>query len=146
MFLQAFFWNDQEPPTWNQALARPDFARYVINWGRPGDAAIVAVSDSSERMGAAWYRRFSAADHGYGFLSEEIPELGIAVKGSYRGQRVGRRLMDGLIALAQEHGMPGLSLSVEDANSRAARLYESLGFVRVARVGTAWTMLRELST
>lgn len=87
---------------------------------------------------------FTTADHGYGFVSEDIPELGIAVKALYRGHGVGRRLMEGLISLARERGLKGLSLSVDDENSRASRLYADIGFERVERVHTAWTMVLRL--
>lgn len=147
MFLEAFFWQEDGPRhSLAEVLAIPDLARYIAGWGRPGDAGVVATSDSGESMGAAWYRVFTAADHGYGFVLEDIPELGIAVKAPHRGRHVGRRLMEGIIVLAQQQGRPGLSLSVEDGNPNAARLYESFGFTRVGRVGTAWTMLLQLVT
>lgn len=147
MFLEALFWREESPHhSLAEVLTIPDLARYIAGWGRPGDAGVVAISGSGESVGAAWYRIFSAADHGYGFVSEEIPELSIAVNALHRGRHVGRRLMQGLIVLAQDQGRPGLSLSVEDGNLRAARLYESLGFTRVGRVGTAWTMMLQLAT
>ena len=129
MFVETFFWRDGPQHSLEDVLAIPEAGKYILGWGRPGDAGVVALSDAGEKLGAAWYRLFSTADHGYGFVSDEIPELGIAVTPSYRGRRVGRRLMEDLITLAQGQGRPGLSLSVEDGNSRAARLYESLGFV-----------------
>ena len=144
MFVETFFWRDGPQHSLEDVLAIPEAGKYILGWGRPGDAGVVALSDAGEKLGAAWYRLFSTADHGYGFVSHEIPELGIAVMPSYRGRRVGRRVMEDLITLAQGQGRPGLSLSVEDGNSRAARLYESLGFQRVERIGSAWTMVLQL--
>jgi ribosomal protein S18 acetylase RimI-like enzyme len=142
MFLETFFWREDLPRlSLDEVLAEPSLAKYIAGWGRPGDAGVVAESDSGERLGAAWYRLFSATDHGYGFVSGDVPEVGIAVRQGYRGRGLGHSLMEGLIELAREAGLPGLSLSVEDGNSRAAHLYESYGFVRVERVQTAWTMV-----
>jgi len=146
MFVETFFWRDDgRRHSLEEAFAIPGLSKYIVGWGRPGDAGVIAVSDSGENLGAAWCRLFSEADHGYGFVSGDIPELGIAVRRPYRGQGVGRRLMHGLIALAREQGTRGLSLSVEDGNSRAASLYHSIGFTPVGRSGTAWTMVLKLA-
>ena len=39
--------------------------RYVENWGRPGDAAVIALDDGFP-VGAAWYRLFKEGVPGYG--------------------------------------------------------------------------------
>ena len=46
--------------------ADPDLpvARYVNNWGRPGDAGLVAWEAGP--VGAAWYRLFPASAPGFG--------------------------------------------------------------------------------
>ena len=46
--------------------------RYVENWGRPGDAAVVAL-DEGFPVGAAWYRLFKENAPGYGFIDERRP-------------------------------------------------------------------------
>jgi GNAT superfamily N-acetyltransferase len=83
-------------------------------------------------------RDFTADAPGYGFVSEDIPELGIGVVEGRRGEGIGRALMNGIIAAAKG----GLSLSVEDDNP-AVELYRKSGFVPVGRVGNSTTMLRE---
>jgi ribosomal protein S18 acetylase RimI-like enzyme len=146
MFLEPFSWRDDAPRlTMEQVLAEPELATYVVGWGRPGDAGVVAFTESGERVGAAWYRLFSKEDHGYGFVSSDVPELGIVVVSAYRGRGIGRDLMRALIHVAIDEGRPGLSLSVERGNRRAAALYESLGFRRVGRVEGAVTMLLSLT-
>jgi ribosomal protein S18 acetylase RimI-like enzyme len=48
-----------------------------------------------------------------------------------------------LLAVAGEHGAPGVSLSVE-ADNPARRLYERAGFAVVREGGGALTMLRRV--
>jgi ribosomal protein S18 acetylase RimI-like enzyme len=125
-------------------LAEPGLAIYVAGWGRPGDAGVVAERNG-QRVGAAWYRRFSDTAHGYGFLDAAIPELAIAVDPSWRGRGVGSSLLDALVAQARADGHTALSLSVEVDNP-ARRLYERAGFTRVGQVGNAWTMRIGIAT
>lgn len=145
MFLQAFFWRPDGPRrSLDEVLADPKLAKYVTGWGRAGDAGVVATSDTGERLGAAWYRLFDRDDHSYGFVSSEIPELGIATAEAHRGRGLGKELLEGLVQLARQEGRPALSLSVEVDNVRALRLYEHFGFQRVERVEHSWTMLLRL--
>lgn len=145
MVLEAAAWRPGAArPAIADLLAEPGLAVYVAGWGRPGDAGVVAEWDG-QRVGAAWYRRFSDAAHGYGFLDAAIPELAIAVDPCWRGRGVGRSLLDALVAQARREGHAALSLSVEIDNP-ALRLYEDAGFTRVDRVGNAWTMRLDLAS
>ncbi|MGP8161453.1 MAG: N-acetyltransferase family protein [Candidatus Dormibacteria bacterium] len=147
MFIEALSWRAGNPRRARvEILDYPELATYLVDWGRPGDAALIAESSTGERIGAAWYRHFTPADHGYGFVAEEVPELGIAVLPEHRRRGVGRTLMFGLIRLAEEAGCPALSLSVEEDNRPAVRLYEGLDFQRIRHAGGAWTMLLDLET
>ncbi len=110
-----------------RALALPSIRRYLDNWGRPGDAAVVAVPAEGACLGAAWYRLFPATAPGYGFVAEDIPELGIGVSPEARGEGVGSALLEELKATAQAQGFAALSLSVDRENP-ARRLYERHGF------------------
>jgi ribosomal protein S18 acetylase RimI-like enzyme len=145
MFLETVSWRDGSPRrSLDEILGEPDLARYVVDWGRDGDAGLVAVLPTGEHLGAAWYRYFTAADPGYGFVAPDVPELGIAVRSEHRGRGIGRTLMLGLLRLATNEGCRAMSLSVEEENRRALGLYEELAFKRVQRVGGSWTMLRSL--
>ena len=147
MFLETICWREDRPRrSLDDALADPSLAKYVVGWGRPGDSGVVAVSNSDERLGAAWYRLFNEDDQGYGFVSPNFPELGIATLPESRGLGLGRTLMQGLIQHAKSEGRPALSLSVEEDNMRAVRLYQHLGFERVGKVGNSWTMLLRLAS
>jgi ribosomal protein S18 acetylase RimI-like enzyme len=103
--------------------------RYVDNWGRPGDLAIVA-HETGNRVGAAWLRLFRASEPGYGFVDEQTPELSIAIVPSRRRHGLGQELMDALLDAARTAGHQAVSLSVE-ADSPAVAFYERNGFEKV---------------
>jgi GNAT superfamily N-acetyltransferase len=140
MLGEAAVWRPDKPtPTADQVLADPRYAMYLAGWPRPGDYGVVAEHD--EPVGAAWYRIYSEASRGYGFVADDVPELSIAVIGSRRREGIGRRLLVDLIIASARQGHPALSLSVAEANP-ARRLYESVGFIPVEQIGSTWTMVR----
>ena len=109
------------------ALKRPENRKYLEGWGRPGDAAVVALDPSGRRVGAAWYRRFPDDAPGYGFVAADVPELAIGVAPEARGQGIGGALLDALLAHARATGEWAVSLSVDRENPARA-LYERHGF------------------
>ena len=144
MLYEAAAWRDGPGPQFEQVMADPQVSLYIDGWPRTGDEGVVAEDDAGRRVGAAWYRLFTAEQHGYGFIDPAVPEVTVAVKRSARGRGVGRRLLEELVKRAHSNGISALSLSVE-ADNPAVRLYERMGFVRVGRVGNAWTMRRDLT-
>ena len=119
-------------------LEQPEIEHYLKDFGtRWGDDAQVALTDEGVQIGAAWSRRMTQSDPGYGFVDEGIPELGMAVDATVRGRGVGRAL---LICLLDRH--PIMSLSVDNDNQRAVDLYKSLGFVILTDSGSNSTMIR----
>ena len=118
-------------------------SRYVEGFGRPGDAAVIAL-DEGFPVGAAWYRLFKQSAPGYGFVDEQTPELSIAVVPSQRGHGFGGELMDALLARARADGYPAISLSVAK-DSPSVRLYERYGFEKVDERDGAITMRAQLT-
>jgi len=116
--------------------------RYVDNWGRPGDVAVIA-HDTGNRVGAAWLRRFTPSEPGYGFVDEATPELSIAVVPSQRSRGLGRELIEALIEDAREAGYAQVSLSVEQ-DSPAVGFYERYGFDVVGEQDGGLVMLKRL--
>ena len=104
MVRHAYYWRWGAPET-----ADVPAARYVEGWGRPGDRGLIAL-DEGFPVGAAWYRLFSTASPGYGFLDEQTPELTIAVVPSRRGRGFGDQLLSALLDQAREDGFPAISL------------------------------------
>jgi ribosomal protein S18 acetylase RimI-like enzyme len=140
MLGEAAVWRPDKPtPTADQVLADPRYAMYLAGWPSQGDYGLVAELDGP--VGAAWYRTFSEASHGYGFVADEVPELAIAVIASRRHQGIGRRLLIGLIEASITQGYVALSLSVNRANP-ARGLYESVGFQPVETRESSLTMIR----
>jgi GNAT superfamily N-acetyltransferase len=130
-------------PPLEEVLAEPHFARYLSAWGRSGDAAVVAEDERGTPIGAAWYRVFNAAEPGYGFVDETIPELSIAVREDSRGRGVGSSLLRAIADRARAEGFVALSLSVEKDNP-ATRLYERAGFRVVNGDAHSFTMRLDL--
>jgi len=154
MLAEAMAWRPGAPRPLASDVRR---SRYVVGWPRGGDRGLVAevrrpdvAGDvhnpvrAGEQLGAAWYRLMTADDPGYGFIDSEIPEITIGVVPSRRRRGVGRRLLTALLDAARAEGHDALSLSVEEDNF-ALRLYESVGFRPVEKVGNAWTMMVPLS-
>jgi GNAT superfamily N-acetyltransferase len=140
MLGEAAVWRPDKPtPTADEVMADPRFAMYLTGWPRRGDHGLVAEHDGP--VGAAWYRTFTEADHGYGFVAEDVPELSIAVVASRRHEGIGRRLLGDLIDASVAQGYAAMSLSVSEKNP-ARRLYESVGFVLIEKRDTSWTMVR----
>ncbi len=123
--------------------AAPEIAHYIEGWMRAGDDGVMAEDDGAS-VGCAWWRFFNSSDPGYGYFADDVPEIGLAVTPAAQGRGVGRALLTALIDLARAQELPGLSLSVEDGNDGARRLYDALGFAVVGRSGNADTMLLRL--
>jgi GNAT superfamily N-acetyltransferase len=129
MLRHAYHWRideDQERPVY----------RYVQNWGRPGDAGVIALQ-GPHPAGAAWYRLFSERAPGFGFVDEQTPELTLAVVPSRRGGGVGREMLTALLDQARADGYDAISLS---AAREQIGYYATFGFEPVQETPYAVTM------
>jgi ribosomal protein S18 acetylase RimI-like enzyme len=144
MLYEAAAWN----PDWPreqvlEALADPMLERYHREWGREGDLGVIAELGGVP-VGAAWFRLFTVAEPGHGFVDERTPELGIAVEPLHRRKGIGETLLRALISEARQQGFHALSLSVAPHN-RSRMMYERTGFEKVGEEGDSWTMLLALA-
>ncbi len=133
MLRHAYHWRIAEDPD------RPLY-RYVQNWGRLGDAGVIAFS-GPHPYGAAWYRLFPASAAGFGFVDEQTPELTIAVVPSHRGHGGGAELLEALLERARNEGFSRISLSAEPGQTG---FYEGHGFREHGRDARTVTMVAEL--
>jgi ribosomal protein S18 acetylase RimI-like enzyme len=142
MLWLAYNWRDQSVA--KDHWPDPDGPRrYVEGFGRAGDGGVIAEA-GGEPAGAAWYRLLPAADAGYGYVADDIPEVTIGVAAAHRGRGVAAELLERLKAAAAAEGLRALSLSVEPDN-RALRIYERAGFEPAGRSGGSVTMLADLA-
>jgi GNAT superfamily N-acetyltransferase len=133
MLRHAYHWRIAQDPD------LPVF-RYVQNWGRPGDAGVIA-SAGPNAYGAAWYRLFPASAPGFGFVDEQTPELTIAVVPSQRGGGTGGELLEALLQRARDDGFTQISLSAEPGQTG---FYEKHGFRELTRQDGTVTMVADL--
>ena len=111
-------------------LANPDLARYIEGFERDGDCAIIAEHDE-KIIGIAWARLWTLDNRGFGWIDEQTPEMAIAVETDFQNQGIGARLIEALQQQLKASGAQQISLNVR-ADSRAVRLYEKLGFAKIA--------------
>lgn len=90
---------------------------------KKGIAQFVALS-GSEVVG--WVDIVPAWAHGVAHRGS----VGMGVLPQFRGQGIGRRLLQASIAKAWENGLTRIELEVRVDNANAMRLYEGLGFKR----------------
>ncbi len=117
MLRHAYHWRIAEDPD------RPVY-RYVQNWGRPGDAGVIAFA-GAERVRRGVVPALPGAAPGFGFVDEETPELTIAVVPSHRGHGAGAELLEALLERARADGFSRVSLSAEPGQTG---FYEKHGF------------------
>jgi RsiW-degrading membrane proteinase PrsW (M82 family)/GNAT superfamily N-acetyltransferase len=143
MLAEAANWDGRRPVSAAVISQDPQAGHYLDGWQRPTDFGVVTM-DGAAPTGAAWARFLSKADAGYGYVSDSIPELTLAVARGARRRGLGTALLDALIESARELDLPGLSLSVEDGNHVARKIYEKAGFAVVGRNGDSDTLLLNL--
>ena len=133
MLRHAYHWRIAED------VERPVY-RYVQDWGRRGDAGVIAL-EGPHSYGAAWYRLFTKEEPGFGFVDEETPEVTIAIVPSRRGKGAGKELLEALLRQARDDGYRAVSLS---AASDQTSYYERFGFETVREGDNAVTMVARL--
>jgi ribosomal protein S18 acetylase RimI-like enzyme len=129
-------------PLPEDAVDMPHVTRWTVDWGRPGDAGVVAWSDE-RRLGAAWCRVQAEvlARDGAG---RPLPEIAIAVSPEHRARGIGAQMLKALDRAAADAGQTALSLTV-NAHNRALHLYERAGFEVVRRESDRLTMVKPLA-
>jgi GNAT superfamily N-acetyltransferase len=125
-------------------LAAPLFDRYRQFYGQHSDitaarafleerqrleqSALFLAVDSTTGIGAGFtqlYPTFSSISMRHSWILNDL-----FVMPEYRGQGLGRKLLEAARQYARDTGAKGLSLSTAIDNQTAQKLYESFGYVR----------------
>lgn len=125
--------------TLEDVRALPELCRYTVLDPARGDQGVAALDGS----GVAWALVLPEAGRGYGWMGDDVPELSVWVRADRRGQGLGGRLVEELLARLRAAGFTRVSLSVEAGNP-ARRLYERLGFEAVPGREADGVMVRDL--
>jgi GNAT superfamily N-acetyltransferase len=142
MLAEAANWTGDRRVDRETVATRPDLVRYIAGWPVAREIGLVAEAEGHD-IGACWLRYFTSEEPGYGYVSDDVPELTIAVAAAWRGKGAGRLLLRKTADLAAKAGVARISLSVETAN-RAHHLYEAEGYQVVERGPDADTMVLKL--
>ena len=120
MLYQALSPEGSEPPP-PEIVHRPEYGRFVDDWGRPGDEGFVA-HDKAEGtlLGAVWLRSQLQSDP-----ADAPPELAFVVRPGHRQRGIGASLLTQFIRA--NPNLAAIALRV-GANSPAVRLMERFGF------------------
>lgn len=145
MYILTDQWGDESRPV-SEGIDE-ELAAYVDAWTpqQPGvilervpgddsaeDSAPDSAADSGDvptAVGAAWLRTFTSEAPGAGFVSDDYPEVAIALHPEDSGHGRGTALMQEMLRVACEEGFPGVSLAVDVGNDRARHVYRKLGYV-----------------
>ena len=136
---EAIFIPDGVEPPARESIEQPELKLYYEDFGRgTADYSIVA-DDNGRVIGAVWTRIMND----YGHVDDDTPSFGISLYKEYRGQGIGTRLMENMLALLKEKGYERASLAVQKANY-AVRMYEKVGFKIVDENVEEYIMVCEL--
>ena len=101
----------------------PELQMYIADFGKEKDDHCLVAEIDGKVVGAVWVRIIND----YGHIDDETPSLAISLYKEYRGNGIGRAMMERMLLLLQEKGYKKVSLSVQKENY-ASRLYLGLGF------------------
>lgn len=116
----AIGWVDPPP-----VLEVEDLLNDIAQCASRGNASLVIARQSGQLAGLGYWRRYGRPTHR---LHADIEK--VAVTPAWQGDGIGRALMRELVLSATQSGVEILTLDLRADNTRAAALYESLGFRR----------------
>jgi GNAT superfamily N-acetyltransferase len=106
-----------------------------------GDFGVLAhIAD--HWIGVTWLRFFTSADHGYAYVADDVPEMGVCVRKFVRRQGLGRALLTRSLAVAAARDLPGVSIGLPQ-DSPARSLCERVGFAVHSRSADRLTLLAD---
>jgi RimJ/RimL family protein N-acetyltransferase len=106
-----------------EAFPLDETRAFVFGMIEKGNPQFVALADGKV-VGWCDISRHGFPSHAH------AGKLGMGIVPAYRGQGLGRRLIEATLQAARDAGMERIELSVHADNGRAIALYEKVGFVR----------------
>jgi GNAT superfamily N-acetyltransferase len=110
------------------AAERGEFVSSLERWmAERGESVVCLVAElEGSLIGMAWLIIFERVPNVRDFRRRTGDIQSVFVRPHFRGAGVGGRLISGLVGVADEMGIPRVTVS---ANARSASLYQSQGFV-----------------
>ncbi|MFS8045743.1 N-acetyltransferase family protein [Rhizobium sp. BR 314] len=109
-----------------EAFPLEQIRAFVLEMIAKGNPQFVALANG-EVVGWCDISRHAFPSHAH------AGRLGMGILPAFRGQGIGRRLIEATLKAARDVGIERVELSVHADNSRAIALYEKVGFVREGR-------------
>lgn len=144
MLYESLFVPEGQEPFSKEIINEPYISKYVEGWGRDGDFGFIAVNYEDKPVGSITVRYFNESNQGFGYVDNDVPELGMAIVEEYRGIGIGTVLLNELFKEAKMKKIGRISLSVDPRNKAAMRLYQRFGFEEIGKVDTSITMVANL--
>jgi ribosomal protein S18 acetylase RimI-like enzyme len=141
MLYESLFIPEGKQPFNKEIIHEPFISKYVEGWGREGDFGFIAITYDGKSIGSITARYFNEENKGFGYVSDDVPEIGMALLKEYRRQGIGTALLNTLFKEANEKKIKRLSLSVDPINKGVLKLYKRFGFKEVGMTGTSITMI-----
>lgn len=114
---------EREYLTMLEAFPLEQTRAFVLGMIENGNPQFVALADNKV-VGWCDISRHTFPSHAH------AGSLGMGLIPAYRGQGLGRRLIEATLRAARDAGIERVELSVHADNDRAIALYEKVGFVR----------------
>lgn len=144
MLYESLFVPEGSKPFAKEILKDPLISMYVEDWGREGDFGFIAYNHEDQPIGSITIRFFDENNKGFAYISNEVPELGMALLKEYRGRGIGTALLNQVFVEAFQKNIKRIALSVDPRNIAALKLYRRFGFIEVGKVGTSITMVADV--
>lgn len=138
MMYEAIFVPVEEKPVPQSILDLPEISKYYKNWNETDFGLIIQTNN--QNIGAVWCRYFTKENKGYGYISDDIPELSMAIHKDYQNKGFGSILIKEIYKTAKNKGVKSISISVDKRN-KAVNFYLKHGFQIYAEPGTDYTMV-----
>lgn len=139
---EAIFQPDDRNRLPREVIKQPEISVYIDHWGSKDDLCLVAEV-AGRVIGAVWTRILAGTIKGYGNIDQETPEFAISLYQQYRGQGIGKALIQNMILMLKEKGYQQTSLSVAKDNY-AFKLYKDVGFEIIQEQEHDYLMLLKL--